>query len=287
MASRSMLILKAASAVSRHVPLSLAVLLAETLGRIVGPRAMPDAAAMLQRHLDRVGPGHRANRGLGSYARYWVESFGLPGYRDTVIDRGFSFVGYDKIQDVRASGVGPLIVLPHVGGWEWAAAWLGRIVHAPVTAVVERLEPTEVFEWFVELRHELGINVVPLDDRAFAAVAEAVRQTEVVCLVSDRDIAGTGMTVTFFGEDARVPMGPAVLACRTRAPLLPTVVYFWGDQRLCLVGDPIWPTDFQHYKRGRERYGAITRHLVGEMEKMIEGAPEQWHLLGPNWLSDY
>lgn len=248
---------------------------------------MPGSAAMLQSHLDRVGSGYRSDRGLGSYARYWVESFGLSGYSDTVVDRGFSFVDYHKIEDVRAGGIGPLLVLPHVGGWEWAAAWLGRISRAPVTAVAERLEPPEVFDWFLDLRRKLGINVIPLDASAFAAAADAVRQTEIVCLLSDRDITGTGLAVDFFGDEAQIPMGPAILACRANAPLLPTAVYFWGGQRLCLVGDPIWPAEFEDHKRGRERYAAITRRLAAELEVMIARAPEQWHLLGPNWTSDH
>ncbi len=270
----------------RRAPLTVSVPLAERLGRVVGPHILADQTTMLQSHLNRVGPGYQADRGIGSYARYWVESFGLGGFSDVVVDRGFSFVGYDRIEDVRASGVGPLLVLPHVGGWEWAAAWLGRIGRAPVTAVAERLEPTDVFEWFVDLRSRLGVEVVPLDASAFAATADAVHRTEIVCLLSDRDIAGTGVTVEFFGDEARIPIGPAVLSCRTKAPLLPTAVYFWGDQRLCLVGEPIWPSSFGHVSRGRQRYEAITRHLAAELEVMIARAPEQWHLLGPNWVGD-
>ncbi len=286
MVSRPLMILKTASAVCRRLPLSLTVPVAEYAGRAVGPRLLADQAGTLQGHLNRVGDGYHAEYGLGSYARYWVESFGLGGSSDVVIDRGFSFVGYERIEDVRATGVGPLLVLPHVGGWEWAAAWLGRIARAPVTAVAEQLEPADVFDWFVELRSELGVEVVPLDQSAFAATVNAVHRTEIVCLLSDRDIAGTGFVVDFFGDKARVPIGPAVLSSRTKAPLLPTAVYFWGDQRLCLVGEPIWPGEFADYPRGRQRYEAITRRLVAELEVLIARAPEQWHLLGPNWLSD-
>ncbi len=286
MVSRPLVILKAASATCRRLPLSLTVPAAEAAGRVVGPRLLSSQAQMLQRHLDRVGTGLDADRGLGSYARYWVESFGLGGFSDVVVDRGFSFVGYDRIEDVRATGVGPLLVLPHVGGWEWAAAWLGRIAQAPVTAVAERLEPAEVFDWFVDLRSELGVQVVPLDRSAFATTIDAVHKTEIVCLLSDRDIAGTGVVVDFFGDEARVPIGPAVLSCRTKAPLLPTAVYFWGDQRLCLVGEPIWPGEFEEHPRGRRRYEALTRRLATELELMIARAPEQWHLLGPNWIDD-
>ena len=42
-----------------------------------------------------------------------------------------------------------------------------------------------------------------------------------MCLLSDRDIGGGGVEVEFFGERTTLPGGPATLALRTGAPLLP------------------------------------------------------------------
>ena len=54
------------------------------------------------------------------------------------------------------------MALPHLGGWEWAGFWLAQVQDIPVTAVVEQLEPPELFEWFVGLRRSFGMEVVPL-----------------------------------------------------------------------------------------------------------------------------
>ena len=51
--------------------------------------------------------------------------------------------------------------MPHLGGWEWAAFWLTQVIDVPVTAVVEPVHPPELFEFFVEFRKALGMNVVP------------------------------------------------------------------------------------------------------------------------------
>jgi KDO2-lipid IV(A) lauroyltransferase len=47
---------------------------------------------------------------------------------------------------------------------------------------------------------------------------------------------------------------------------------------------PPLPTD----RRGRLRddVARITRALAVELEALIRAAPEQWHLLQPNWPSD-
>ncbi len=295
---------------SRVLPLSVLGPAVSAVASRVAPRLMPAKAVMLGRHLRRV-EGHGAGAGaqdrsaehptvdvgagFASYARYWVETFRLPSVGLRQLDRGFSFVGYEHIEQVRASGIGPILVLPHLGGWEWAAAWLGRVAGVPVTAVVERLEPDDVFEWFEDLRSSWGVEVVPLGSDAFGRTVRAVRDRHIVCLLADRDIGGTGVEVEFFGEVTTLPLGPAVVAWRTGAPILPTAVFFSGPQRICRVGAPIHPEEVSAAAeraapdrglRGRDRYQALTQRMATELERLIEQAPEQWHLLEPNWPSD-
>lgn len=287
---RALTTLRLASASARALPLDALVALADTAGRRVGPRLMPAKADQLRRNLARVaamtGEGEavdaQARQGFGSYGRYWVESFRIPHLDARTIDRGFSFTGYGHVERALASGTGPILVLPHLGGWEWAAAWLARVIGVGVTAVVERLEPVEVFDWFVELRESYGVNVVPLGPKAMVELSAAVKRGDVVCLLADRDLKGTGLAVDFFGEATTLPVGPALLARRTGAPLLPTAVYFRGRQRLGVVTPPIVAGE----GRGREENLRLTREVVDRLEWLVAGAPEQWHLLEPNWPSD-
>ncbi len=251
---------------------------------------MPDKAAQLARHIHRAAPNLSAEeveravgRGLGSYGRYWVESFRLPTLSARVVDRGFSVIGYDRVQQSLDAGVGPILVLPHLGAWEWAAAWLGRVMDEQVTAVVERVEPVDVFDWFVALRQAYGIDVIPVGPDAMSRLVKAVRSKRIVCLLSDRDIAGNGIEVDFFGEKTTLPAGPALLARRTGAPLLPTAVYFRGRSRIGHVGPPIWPSNDVKLRQDVVR---VTQELAHAMESLIEAAPDQWHLLEPNWPSD-
>lgn len=318
MAPRALTVLRIGSLVARAVPLGALIGMAELVGARLGPRLMVGKAEQMRRHIERVwatgdpptavpatttstgagiGTGGTTaatmaettaavRRGFGSYGRYWVESFRIPHLTDATIDRGFSFIGYEKILAARTEGVGPILVLPHLGGWEWAAAWLGRIAEVEVTAVVERLEPEEVFDWFTRLRQAYGVNVVPLGPRAMVELMAAVKRSDVVCLLSDRDIGGNGVEVDFFGERTTLPAGPALLARRTGAPLLPTTVYFRGRQRICLVGDPIRPESFAGEPDGRQRNRLMMQEVADRLEEMIRQAPDQWHLLEPNWPSD-
>jgi phosphatidylinositol dimannoside acyltransferase len=114
-------------------------------------------------------------------------------------------------------------------------------------------------------------------------VVAAVRQLHVIPLLSDRDIGGGGVEVTFFGERTTLPAGPAVVAIRTGAPLLPTAIYDQGPGHHGIVRPPV---DVSRAGSFRADVARITQALAGELELLIRRAPEQWHLLQPNWPSD-
>jgi phosphatidylinositol dimannoside acyltransferase len=219
-----------------------------------------------------------------SYGRYWVDSFRLPGLTPEQIDAGMSVTGFGHIAEARARGIGPILVLPHLGGWEWAGFYVTRTLGIPVTVVVEPVEPAELFEFFVDFRQRLGMSVVPLGPTAAGEVLRAIKRTDVVCLLADRDIQGDGIPVTFFGERTTMPAGPATLALRTGAPLLPGAIYFTPDAHRAVIEPPL-PAE----RRGRFRddVARVTQLIADRLEDLIRAAPEQWHLQQPNWPSDY
>ena len=254
--------------------------------------ASRERRAMIERHLRRADPtlrGLRLRRAVqeafDSYARYWLESFRLPNLSVRTVARGFDVEGYQHIVDALAVGNGVILVLPHLGGWEWAGRWIVDQGHQ-ITVVVEKIDPPELFDWFVDLRSELGMQVVALGPGAGQTLMRALRDNHVVCLLADRDIQGGGPEVEFFGERTTLPAGPATLSLRTGAPVLPTGVYFTDrvDGHFAWVRPPL-PVERQE-KRLRDDVARITQLLAHELEILIRRAPSQWHMFQPNWPSD-
>ena len=254
--------------------------------------ASPERRAMITRHLRRVDPtlgGIRLRRAaqeaFDSYTRYWLESFRLPHLPVRMVDRGMRSDGYQHVLDALELGNGAILALPHLGGWEWAGRWLADQGHG-LTVVVEEIEPPELFEWFAELRAALGMNVVALGPDAGREVLRALRRNDIVCLLCDRDIQRTGVEVEFFGEVTTLPAGPATLALRTGAPLLPTAVYFTErtDGHFGLVRPPVAAERSGEGLRADVAH--VTQALARELEGLIRRSPQQWHLFQPNWPSD-
>ncbi len=280
-----------------HIPEPLADGVARGVARIMAERGGA-ALEMNRRHMrrvlaseciDGVAPDPTlvrrwSKRTFDSYARYWADGARLPYESEAgVRARWHLLSGHEHLRAAMDRGRGMVMALPHVGSWEWGGCWLA-LEDMPMTAVVERLEPDELFEWFVAQRAAMGLTAVPIGDGSSSALLRALKANNVAGLVSDRDIVGNGVEVEFFGEKTTLPAGAATLALRTGAPLLPVVVYSGpGNWHTGVVHPPL---DTSRQGRMREDIVRVTQDLAATFEHDIRARPEQWHLFQPNWPSD-
>lgn len=280
----SLLARKLPSAISRNVVESGAAGVSILAG---------DRRLIVERNLQRVrGTELRSKelnrqvaRTFSFYARYYNESFRLPELDERAIDDGFDYSGFEHIQRAHESGRGVILALPHLGGWEWAAFWLTKVHGYRVTAVVEPIEPPEAFEWFASFRESLGMEVIAVGPNAGPKILSSLEAGHIVCLLCDRVVPGaSGVPVDFFGEQTVIPAGPATLALRTGAAVIPTAVYFRNDRHFAECRPPL---DLDRHGRFREDVSRVTQDLARELERFIRAAPEQWHTLQPNWPSDF
>jgi KDO2-lipid IV(A) lauroyltransferase len=217
------------------------------------------------------------------YARYWVESARLVSLRPADVFKRFSIEGFTRVEEAMAQHRGVILALPHFGFWDLGGLWL-TLKGYPMTTVVEPLEPPALFEWFRSQREALGLTIHPLGPGAPGQLMKALRAGRLVGLVADRDLAGTGVDVEFFGEVTKLPGGPAVLAIRTGAPLFPSIVYQARGGKGHGVIRP--PLEIERTGDLRADVARVTRMLAAEFEELIRRAPEQWHMFQPNWPSD-
>ena len=285
---------KAGSFLARTVPDGVATSVARAGGFAAGLMA-GDAGTIVGRNLERVygrplsdiEKKRKIAETFEWYGRYYVESFRLPDVSVDELDRGFSYDGVASIEANCGPGKsGAILALPHLGTWEWAAFWLARVIKVKVTAIVEPLQPPELFEWFVGLRESLGMEIHPLGPDAGKQIIDALGRGHLVCLLCDRDLQGNGVPVEFFGEKTTLPGGPATIALRTGAPLMPAAVP-WRDHARHGWCRPPLKIERTKGARLREDIQRVTQMIADEFEIMIRETPEQWHLLNPNWPSDY
>jgi KDO2-lipid IV(A) lauroyltransferase len=246
-------------------------LVSSNLRRVLGPE-VDDAA------IRRL-----VTKAFSSYAHYWVESARVVGLRSDQIESTFSIEGFERFRLEMARGHGVVIVLPHVGSWEYGGRWLAQQGY-PMTTVGELLEPPELFDWFTSQRATLGLTVLPPGPGTTVRLLDTLRAGRVVGLLADRDLVGNGVEVELFGEKTTLPAGPALLALRSGAPLMTCAIYQRPRGLYHAVLQP--PLDSTRTGRMRQDVQRLTEEMARSLEGLIRLAPEQWHLFQPNWPSD-
>ncbi len=278
-------------AVLSHLPERAAVGIGDAVG--MGLYALqPTQREMIAANLARVvggtpPPGGRSRlvlQAFRSYARYWVEGARLGRMRrDTIVSNLTIDRGMEHLVAGAAAGRGVIVALPHVGSWEYGGAYLSAIGY-PMTVVAERVEPPELFDYFVAERAAMGLTVVPLAREATGVVNRALRGGGLVGLLCDRDVGGGGVRVDLFGEPTTMPGGPAALAMRTGAMLVTAAVYSGPGRHHRAVIDP--PIDTTRRGPFRRDLARLTQEIATRFEALIAAHPEQWHVFQPVWLAD-
>ncbi len=285
----SFLAYRAGAAVARNTPRQVPLI---EFGGLACAALMPARRAVVARHQRRVGgdsglTGFRLQvatlRAFASYARYWGESARLSTCTSAELRAHICFEGFEHLRAGLHAGKGVILGLPHMGSWDYAGAALGALGY-PMTVVVEAGGHDALFSWFADSRRALGLTVVPHGPRAATSLLGVLRSGGLVGLVCDRELGGGGVPVSFFGEVTNLPAGPALLALRTGAALLPTaVVDLPRGGHLGILRPPL---DTSRKGALGEDVARVTAGLASELEGLIRRAPEQWHLFQPNWPSD-
>lgn len=240
----------------------------------------------LRSNLERIKPEFSASQmdslmqiSMRSYMRYWCDTFRFP---DWTVER---MVGTVEVRNEHllmgaiAAGTGVIVALPHAGNWDHAGAYFCSKGVKLVT-VAERLKPELLFRKFLAYREAMGMEVLALDSRSTAILARRLREGALAALVADRDLSQKGVTVNFFGGQARMPAGPAVLAINTGAPLVTAYVSYTVNG----IHINFELVEVAEAGNQAERVQATVQKCADNFAKGIADHPEDWHMLQRIWI---
>ena len=279
--------LRLADTLFRILPSGTAYGLADLGGRL-WYRFAEDRRALVTENLRRVaawrGPvdervlRRQVRDAFVSHARYYMELLRGAHYPPERINEIVSVDDWSHWRQVMAAGV--VVAIPHFGNFEpYGIFVVGQGLRA--LAPIEEIRPRALYEFFRARRGAGRVALVPLR-RARRPMIEALRRHEVVALVADRDLAGDGEPVTFFGHATTMPTGPAGLALLSGVPLMVAACRRVGHDRFRARG---WQLDVALTGNRRTDVAAITAAMAARFEEAIAEAPEQWWgAFQPIWL---
>ena len=240
--------------------------------------ALRNYAAVLGCAEDDPEVARVARHAFENYCRMLADFLLIGDLRPEEVRDLLTVGGREHVEAALARGRGAILALPHMGSWDFAGA-LASMLGYRIVAVAEPFYGS-LNDAVVETRSRHGLRIVPMGRSAVRAINDALDRNELVALLCD--VAhGPGVDVTFFGRRAVVPAGPAAIACKREAPLLPTYC------RRSAAGGYHVHVDPPVQPPGRERCGGkqasaeLMQRVVERFEAFIRHDPEQWYAFRP------
>jgi len=216
--------------------------------------------------------------GVASYVRTFWEVLALPRWSPEEVVARVDLVNEPVVRE--AFPTGAVIALPHSGNWDLAGAW-ACLEGMPVTSVAEQLGSQE-YAAFLAFREGLGMEILSHRDPGLVeTLVAAVGRGRLVCLMADRNFSGRGVEVDLAGRRVTMPAGPAEVARRSGAVLIPTVAHYGGrplrrGARMRLVLGPAVPA-----QPGDDGLAAMVQACADFFTAVLSDHAEDWHVLQP------
>jgi len=241
----------------------------------------------LRTNYARIQPGLSSDaldeltkEGMRSYLRYWCDTFRFPSWSNERILRTVVVEGENLLRDPIKDGRGCIVALPHAGNWDHAGAYFCAS-GIPLTTVAEHLDPEKLFRKFLQYRTAIGMEVLDLNSRSAAVLAQRLRAGKLVALVADRDLSNSGVQVNFAGFPTKMPAGPALLSIQTSAPLITAYVKY-ESQGIRIIFEP--QIEIPTSGSNAEKVVAMTQVMADRFAKQICASPVDWHMLQRIWI---
>lgn len=173
---------------------------------------------------------------------------------------------------------GVIVVTAHLGNWELLGAAMAMRGY-PLTVVYRRRDNPRLERLLRSWRTRPNFEPIPRGAAA-RGVLQALRARRVVALPVDQNVnRREGMFVPFFGRLASTRTGPARLAMRTGAPVLPAFIerVGKGPRHRIRVHPPL------EIAPEAEALGRNLARINAALEDAIRAVPEQWTWTHRRW----
>jgi KDO2-lipid IV(A) lauroyltransferase len=280
---------RGASAVLVRVPLRVSEPVARALFRL-GYHLWPQKRAIIHRNashvlgrpVDDARVGALARAIYASYSRFALELIRLPALAADEPLRLMRLEGPDHEaflalwERCRAEGRGIIAVSGHIGSIEiFAGAYAATGI--PTYGLADDSAFPELFETLNRARARWGVTIIPW--RRLRDIFRVMRAPAVLGMVVDWGYRADDLPVRLMGAWTTLPTGPATLAARTGAVIVPVAARRERDGRY----HPEMSAPIEVADGSPTALAVATQAIADALEAMVLAAPEQWHTFKPMW----
>jgi len=196
------------------------------------------------------------------------------------LDRYVVFEGEENLDRAMAPGKGAFVLTAHYGNWELMAAALAIRLNRP-SIVARPLDFRPADRLLTELRTLYGSEIIP-KQRGMRRILAALRKGKAVGILMDQNVDWyDGAFVPFLGKTACTNKGLALMALKTRVPVLPVFSVRRPDGRYGIVIEPALELQITGDKtRDVEDNTALFSKTIS---RFVRAHPDHWFWFHRRW----
>ena len=190
--------------------------------------------------------------------------------------------GLKHFDNAYKMGQGVIALTGHIGNFELLAAYVSLLGYK-LSVISRELYDPRLDALLVKNRERVGLENIP-SSASVKQILKVLRSGRALGLLADQDSSRVrGVFVNFFGRPARTPVGPALLANKTRSPIVPmAIVREKDDQYRIIVKESIELT----FSGDKEKdIIETTQKYTKVLESIIREYPSQWLWMHDRWKS--
>lgn len=196
------------------------------------------------------------------------------------LNKWITIDGKANLEGAINKGKGVIYLTAHFGNWESMALILGANDCA-LNIIVRPLDNPKIDRLITRMRSLTGAKIMPKKN-VLLNVLRMLKKGEALCILIDQNTSRElGVFVDFFGTPAATNRGPAIIAMKSGAVVIPTLIIREGRYRHRLV----YGEELVLHKTGNMEKDILsnTEMFTNTIESYIRRYPDQWFWLHRRW----
>jgi len=245
-------------------------------------RSRENIAAAFDEKLSGTAVENIARRALRNFFRDCVEIGIVLESSDEEIRAQVPIIGKEYLDTALEKGSGVVVLSAHLGNFFLLGTRLALDGY-PVFVLVNQPRDGQFAELMDRYRLKVKQRTIHARPRraALKQLNEILRRNEIAIVIADEYRRGNGIPVPLFDHTVLARRGPATMALRTGAAVVPACIVRQADDSLQLVIEP--ELELDHSGTTKAQVTENTVRLTRWLESTVRRYPDQWNWMNIHW----
>lgn len=247
-------------------------------------RSTGNIAAAFGEPANSVGVEEIARCSLKNFFRSFLELGMAMESSQAELHGAIPLIGKEHLDAALARGSGVLLLSAHLGNFFLVGSRLAAEGYA-VSVLVNPPKDPRLARLMDAYRLQIGQRSIHSRPRLTASkdLHQSMRRNEIVMMIADEYSRRKGIAVQLFGKTVMARRGPATIALRTAAAIVPVCMIRQTDGSLKLVVEP--ELELDRSGKSQKQIEANMVRITQWLERTVRAYPDQWNWMNIRWSS--